>query len=554
MGNTKRLFFVPVLALLALTGCDMGTGGLGDDYYEVKFYSDYEGIDYEHPDADSAIYLGHAYVRKDSELKAAKLLNVEKDGEGNPIDYKTTRQADRVGKHAEYDGWIGYKENNTPVDLEEITESCSVFAKFNWLDNYYNVKVLSQGISLFDGKLIHGSTIIDATNTPGTPFDYEHVAYVNMPYYKTYTLLGYDVTIDGYTEELSFSETGDVEIVSDIKFEARWDDGVNNSFTVSFSDGHDDEVVEYDAGVTYVPANYATAAGETMVFDHFEGTYAVGPLSGRSVDPKHIRYDCTLTPKFKSQPLTVTFKYQDAVLAEHSVAFGQAIEPVSVTGLPVDMVATGDWFDNSGCTGEPYDLSSITEDVTLYAGTVSKTKTVSGTKGGRNYTFSYRYDSKYKGYGLEDFDVDGLIALEASDFVGSGVFDPRYPIVSIVDFDLDGESEYEYITIIELPSTLKAIYADAMMAFCVASLDLTNCTQLVDIEFHAFRRCLSLEELRLPGSLLKVGSKICEGNLSMTSLYLDMTQAEFNQKKTAGEIDFASNWNAGFESITSYAS
>ena len=532
----------------------MSTSDVLDNYYEVKFFSDYEGIDYEHPLEDSAIYLGHAYVRKGSELKAAKLLNVEKDGSGNPIDYKTTRQDDRVGKHAEYDGWLGYKEDNTLVDLNEITESCSVFAKFNWLDNYYNVKVLSQGATLFEGKLIHGSTIIDATSTPGTPFDYEHVAYVNAPYYKTYTLLGYDVTVDGVTEELSFADTGNVSIVSDIKFEARWDDGVNHFFTVSYTDGHDDEMVEYDAGVSYVPANQVTGAGETMVFDHFEGTYTAGPLSGKTVDPKHIRYDCTLTPHFKSQPLTVTFKYQDTVLAEHSVAFGQAIEPVSVPGLPADTVATGDWFDNAGCTGEPFDLSSITEDVTLYAGTVSKTKSVSGTKGGKNYTFSYRYDSKYKGYGLEDFDVDGSIALVGDDFVGSGVFDPRYPIVSIIDFDLDGESEYERITSIELPTTLKAIYADAMMAFRVSSLDLTGCTHLEDIEFHAFRRCLSLTELRLPGSLLKVGANICEGNVSMTSLYLGMTQAEFNQKATAGEIDFAANWNAGFESITSYAS
>ncbi len=532
----------------------MSAGGLGDDYYEVKFFSDYEGIDYEHPVEGSATYLGHAYVRKESDLKAAKLLNVEKDGSGNPIDYKTTRQDERVGKHAEYDGWIGYKSDNTLVDLNEITESCSVFAKFNWLDNYYNVKVLSQGVSLFEGKLIHGSTIIDATNDPATPFDYEHVAYVNPPYYKTYALLGYDVTVDGATEELSFAETGDYSIVSDVKFEAHWDDGTNNSFTVSFTDGHADETVEYDAEVTYIPANYVTGAGETMVFDRFEGTYTAGPLNGKAVDPKHIRYDCTLTPTFKSQPLTVTFKYQDTVLAEHSVAFGQAIEPVTVPGLPADTVATGDWFDNSGCSGEPYDLSSITEDVTLYAGTVSKTKSVSGTKGGRNYSFSYRYDSKYKGYGLEDFDVDGSIALSAADFVGSGVFDSRYPIVSLVDFDLDGESEYERITSVELPTTLKAVYANAMMAFRVTSLDLTNCTQLVDIEFHAFRRCLSLQELRLPASLLKVGSNICEGNANMTSLYLDMTQAEFNQKKTAGEIDFAANWNAGFESITAYAS
>ena len=313
-------------------------------------------------------------------------------------------------------------------------------------------------------------------------------------------------------------------------------------------------MVEYDAGVIYVPSNYAAPTGETMVFDHFEGDYAAGPLSGRPVDPKHIRYDCTLTPIFKSQPLTVTFKYQDSVLAEHHVAFGQAIESLSFSGLPADLVATGDWFDNSGCTGEPYDLSSITQDVTLYAGVVTRTKEVNGTKGGRNYSFSYRYDSKYKGYALEDFDVDGPIALEAGDFVGSGVFDPRYPIVSITDFDLDGESEFEHITSIELPNTLKAIYADAMMAFRVTSLDLTNCTSLVEIGFHAFRRCLTLESLRLPGSLLIVGSNIVQGDDSLTSIYLDMTQAEFNQKKASGEIDFNSTWNSGFESITTYAS
>ena len=518
-----------------------------DDYYEVKFFSDYVGIDYDNLLEDNAIYLGHAYVRKESTLRTAKLLTVEKDEEGNAIDYKTTRQAPQEGKHAEYKGWTGKKADGDPIDLDDITESCSVFARFEWLDNYYNVKVLSQGISLFEGKLIHGSTIADATEDPATPFDCRTLAYMDAPYYKDYALLGYDVIVGDVTTALDFDQTEAYSIVSDVKFEARWDEGTKKTYTVCFNDGVDldtivhEEQVVYDEGVTYVAPGYSSG-GKTYIFNRFTGVYGEGPMKDKPVDPKHIRYDCVLTPIFEEELLTVTFMYKTTVKAEYNVSYGEAVEIPSVTSDdPDNKVITGDWVDEFG---DPVDLTSITESITVYAVEVDKKKTVNGTKLGEDYSLDFEYDAEFKGYGLHDFESTGPIALEEADW---GVFDPTYPIVSILDFDGDNGSEYQYLTALALPSTVKAIYADAMMALKITALDLTNCTSLTDVQFHAFRRCLLLETISLPGSLANVGSKICDGNTSLTAINLAMSEA------TKESRNFDPAWNDGFESITNYA-
>ena len=80
----KRLLLA-YLAALPLASCgpvngsSNGLAGDPDDYYEIKYYSDYNGIDYLHPDPSLATYVGHAYVKKDAESRVAVLSEQDKD-------------------------------------------------------------------------------------------------------------------------------------------------------------------------------------------------------------------------------------------------------------------------------------------------------------------------------------------------------------------------------------------------------------------------------------------------------------------------------------------
>jgi hypothetical protein len=153
----------------------------------------------------------------------------------------------------------------------------------------------------------------------------------------------------------------------------------------------------------------------------------------------------------------------------------------------------------------------------------------------------------YHGYGLWDFDTTaGSVDLDASSFFGPSTFaDPRYGFVSICDLDEDNDGANRKIHSISLPTATKAIYADSMMALEIAQLDLTACTSLTDIQFHAFRRCLSMTDLKLPSSLVNVGTKIAEGNSSLSTFSVAMTEQEKNNRNFEADWDYVSDtWNA----------
>ena len=142
----KRLFLA-CLAALPLASCgpvngsSNGLAGDPDDYYEIKYYSDYNGIDYLHPDPSLATYVGHAYVKKDAESKVAVLSEQDKD-----FNYTVSARTDvPEGSELIYDGFLGYYADGTKIDLSNVTGSGMVFASFRqerikYAVNFYSAR------------------------------------------------------------------------------------------------------------------------------------------------------------------------------------------------------------------------------------------------------------------------------------------------------------------------------------------------------------------------------------------------------------------------------
>ena len=536
------------LSVAVLSACgsggDTSRKGNIEDYVVVNFYTDYVGIDYAHPDASQAKYLGKCYLLKSDEKDVrATLRDVEKEG-GEAIDYRASLRTPTEGKHYAFDGWSGVYSDGTAIDSSNIShdfDSCNLFAHFELMVNVYDIEIVVQG-SNTKFSVEHGTKFSEAYP------DYASAAYQGAQYYEDYSLNGYTVTVDSVDTVYSISNIADYEIKSDATFTADF-----AKTTAHYSVTIKDEIgttlsvesVLYDEELTYVPA-----APAGYVFSRYEGTYPSDEgtpkaVAGRSVDVKHIRYNCTLVAHFAKENITVTFRNEDntADVATLSIPEGSSIEAPSFQASSGN-VFTGDWYTSPTDTSlEPFDLSNITSSVTLHPRVLPKEVSYSD---GAN-SFLYRYDHMYRGYGLWDFDTTaGSVDLDASSFFGPSTFvDPRYGFVSICDLDEDNDGANRKIHSISLPTATKAIYADSMMALEIAELDLTACTSLTDIQFHAFRRCLSMTDLKLPSSLVNVGTKIAEGNSSLSTFSVAMTEQEKNNRNFEADWDYVSDtWNA----------
>ena len=161
----KRLLLA-CLAALPLASCgpvngsSNGLAGDPDDYYEIKYYSDYNGIDYLHPDPSLATYVGHAYVKKDAESRVAVLSEQDKD-----FNYTVSARTDvPEGRELIYDGFLGYYDDGTKIDLSNVTGSGMVFASFRqerikYAVNFYSGAKIVYQTSLPYGTLVERKTV-----------------------------------------------------------------------------------------------------------------------------------------------------------------------------------------------------------------------------------------------------------------------------------------------------------------------------------------------------------------------------------------------------------
>ena len=597
MKKKLGIFVTALLGLGMLAGCQNST----KLYYTINVYSDYTGMEeyyashgyYAYEGTDS-IKIGYCYALPEGEAKTGG-INVY-DYSGKTYDYRKAVRTAPNGYHYEFDKLVGFysKDKNKPIDLKKITGDCVVFSTFKLVPNKCNVTVkdafadaMYSGIANFDSKgsdeanadlkaALLDFPVYDRAADPADPTTWR------APYYNVYTPKDWKVTITdsdntkhteniGRTEEAinayvikgnsSFEPTYDVTLK---QFHVHVDDIQLRTPKLSASGD-----IEYDyetwAGGSAMPrdldVDYGTSIREITEFTGMgfslvaEGkngvrtTYAKGEgfprdlIDPRTQAPMHvdinfIRYDCSITLVYEKMATHYTVTFNDTVGVDPvTVIEGAAVTAPgpSKVNAPVDQTYTGLWKKN-GST-EIYDLDAIYETVALDP--VCVPTTVVYQKDPSSPTITYTYEYSIKGYAVTSIDVAGTdpIAITKDMFKPAEDFPAYAPYLGL---DAFGEDRV-LIKSLELPAATTYITHGALTRLdVVESIDLTA-TALEAVDGLAFENLPRLQAVRLPGTLKEVKGKLFPNCTSLTTVYLDMTVAQYEEVSAS----FASDWNCG---------
>lgn len=517
-----------------------------DDYYEIKYYSDYNGIDYLHPDPSLATYVGHAYVKKDAESKVAVLSEQDKD-----FNYTVSARTDvPEGRELIYDGFLGYYADGTKIDLSNVTGSGMVFASFRQERIKYAVNFYS------------GAKIVYQTSLPyGTLIERKTVDGVNV--------LSFDDA--GEAVELSFPAESD-HYYEDVEFSRFFgSNSTQDEFAISFpyaiSRATDikaefvTDLKEYEVSLSLSPdAPFgpelvfaeASSLAQSVTYDNpvdlqsfiddgslkeevvhedktyslvrMEGTYgedAPSTLAGKPVDTNHIRYSCTLYLVYEVVPFEVNFVVPSADGATSSVVSravysGEATTSPSVSDIS-ELTFSGYWFEApeafeghyltadaiDGLT--PFDIGSVTSSATIYPYMVEKELIKSVPQDGEAHAMEvhFAYDLAARGYDVSSIAyVPEGTSLSKEDLSAPVSYPSLTPTRGILTLSSPADSgldrSYRNIVGIELPDTGTSLKAEALRELTgLTSLDLST-SHVSSIDFNCFKDCLNLVSVELP--------------------------------------------------------
>lgn len=547
----KRLLLA-CLAALPLASCgpvnssSNGLAGDPDDYYEIKYYSDYNGIDYLHPDPSLATYVGHAYVKKDAESKVAVLSEQNKD-----FNYTVSARTDvPEGRELIYDGFLGYYADGTKIDLSNVTGSGMVFASFReerikYAVNFYSGAKIVYQTSLPYGTLIERKTV-DGVNVLSFD-DAGEAVELSFPaesshYYETAEFsrfFGSNSTQDEFAISFPYA----INRATDIKAEFVTD---LKEYEVSLSLSPDapfgPELVFAEASslaqsVTYdnpvdlqgfidegLLQEEVVHEGKTYSLVRMEGTYgedAPSTLSGKPVDTNHIRYSCTLYLVYEVVPFEVNFVVPSADGATSSVVSravysGEATTSPSVSDIS-ELTFSGYWFEApeafeghyltadaiDGLT--PFDIGSVTSSATIYPYMVEKELIKSVPQAGETHAMEvhFAYDLAARGYDVSSIAyVPEGTSLSKEDLSVPVIYPALTPTRGILTLSSPADSgldrSYRNIVGIELPDTATSLKAEAFRELTgLTSLDLST-SHVSSIDFNCFKDCLNLVSVELP--------------------------------------------------------
>lgn len=547
----KRLLLA-CLAALPLASCgpvnssSNGLAGDPDDYYEIKYYSDYNGIDYLHPDPSLATYVGHAYVKKDAESKVAVLSEQDKD-----FNYTVSARTDvPVGRELIYDGFLGYYADGTKIDLSNVTGSGMVFASFRQEKIKYAVNFYSGAKLIYQTSLPYGTVIerktVDGVNVLSFD-DAGEAVELSFPaesshYYETAEFsrfFGSNSTQDVF--DLSFPYT--ISRATDIKAEFVTD---LKEYEVSLSLSPDapfgPELVFAEASSLTQSVTYDNAVDlqgfidegllqEEVVYEdksyslvRMEGTYGAdvpSTLSGKPVDTNHIRYSCTLYLVYEVVPFEVNFVVPSADGATSSVVSraiysGEATTSPSVSDIG-ELTFSGYWFEApEGFAGHyltadaidgltPFDIGSVTSSATIYPYMVEKELIKSVPQDGEAHAMEvhFAYDLAARGYDVSSIAyVPEGTSLSKEDLSAPVDYPALTPTRGILTLSSPADSgldrTYRNIVGIELPDTVVSLKAEALRELTgLTSLDLST-SHVRSIDFNCFKDCLNLVSVELP--------------------------------------------------------
>lgn len=567
------------LCLGALSACSGGS-----DYYEVKFYTDYEGIssgapgsDYsEGLDVSRAIYVGSAYVAKNASSRVARLSHLAKDDSGKAISYQETRQKKQEGYLYSFDGWQGFYDagalfaSNAPadlkIDLKNIQADCAVFAHFSAEKEKFSVTIKDADSSpLFEGAVEYGERLGEALaekygNEAAAENAFSNLTYpLSSPYYEEHAFSGQFEDSEG--TRYNVSSLFDLQIKKKQTFKPIYKNGVFKTYTVRFfSDASLGTPIEVNGGnsanVVYgssiSSSEYSLPGDETSEFLKWAGNYDEGApeaIKGTPVDPNHILFDCSLYPVFggKKQSVNVTFYNADGTInkqvdVEKGCAFASLSAPKTISGVPAGQVFSSYWSKDSMGIGEfAKGEDALSESTSYYPVCVAAAfENVSGAKGDK---FTYEYDLSKRGYVLSSFTPSPSRSdkVLAEDDLNLSVLPSRFSLIGIEKLSSADDSYRSALESASFPSSVKYV---ASKAFAYHSfLRSISLPGLEEIEAFGFSDLYSLGSIELPASLKKAGSKAFYADAKLTSIRLRMSEKEAESR------DFASDWNSNGETL-----
>ena len=577
------------LGLLVLSSALVSCTTMNDaDVYTVEFYTDYEGIEYAAGKLDKkrATKVGEGYVVKGRANQTARLTSLEKDGDGKAIDYENSRQK-KEGHTYTWDSWkgfygkiepevmalsngtaIGEDLSGTEVNLTEIKGDCAVFAYFSDTINTYNVTIQNGDDEIYKAEepLKYGTKLGAAlTEEFGTKEEAKEALTLdssdyNLPryYYQVYTFDGYK---DGDGKTYTVDELFDLEIKDDLKLSAVFNGPDAEKYTVSFYKNPKDsssnellnetEEVAYGADVKKTLLDY-TSDHKVYTFKGWEGTYAenaIDEVKGKSVDCKHILYDCALYPVYEPSPeeITITFLNNNgSSISKKAVPYGSSFEDVLLKEiddslLPGD-VFTGLWSkeQNDVSKNQVIDPSGeVEENLTLYPVTVQKSIDATGATKGDSFTYEYSLD--WGGYLVTKFTPSSTRGDTVLNEADMGLFrlPGTFELVGVKKLSDDTENYSSSLTDAVFPSSVKYVAPNAFRGNKL--LETLTLPGLQKVDSFGFSQLYALSNFILPSSLTSIGSRAFYG---CTKLGQKDNGITVNMSKDAfdNNVEHASDW------------
>ncbi len=560
--NLKTRSALGLLALSsALASCAAGNK---TELYTIEFYTDYEGIQYEAGklNASSAKKVGEGYVAVNGTNKKARLTNFKA---GEVTDYENTRQTKQEGHTYTWDGWNGFYEDGTSIDLDNITGNCMVFAHFSDALETYSVTIENANSEVIfelndrESKLSYGSLLGEALDREfGSREAAKEKLEVAYPlpkyYYQTYELAGYE---DGEGNSYGIDQIFDIVVTKDLKLTATFDRGDDLNYDVSFS--YDDSYYD-DSIKASLPKTKTVAYGSSIkdslpsythehnvyAFEKWVGVYAEDApkeIKGKPVDTEHILYECTLSPVFKSSPemFTVSFyRANDSLIEAKPVSYGSFLKdsaPKEIEGLSADEIFTGLWSKkkndlDKNVVVDPF--AEIVSDLILYPVIVAKSIDATGEEGD---LITYEYSSENGGYLLTKFVPSPSrtqTTLHEAD-LNLAALPGTFKLVGIQSFR-DGTDSYA-------SSLTEAIFPDDVVYVAPNAfrgnrkLEALELPGLKKVDSFAFSQLYSLAAFKLPSTLESIGSRVFYGCNKLVTIEVDMTEEDFEK------IEHSPEWN-----------
>ena len=619
----RKIIPIMVISLAAIVSasCAFKTVGDAADYYEVSFYTDFAGIDYKDPDCfkdqskvSKAKYLGKGFFKKSlsnlnssEQEKISEVRITDRTNAAEGVEATVSQIPDNDEYRHVFETFVGYYSDGKPVVLNNITENCSVFAKFNLEKMKYLVRIFSSPQTLEASETVEYGTLVGdiVSSVPDNP-DHDPLK-ENDAYYMNYTFLGYQGTYydknddEQKTAVFTPEELLKQKIVNKITYAGVYNDGFYKDYTITFVDENHaslgSKIYEWGKKIDnenlpfVIPECSKPNSSPDMkwVFDHWEGQYDVDHISDKRVvtalmmaglDGKpvnfsedYVRYDCEIHPVYKEvkKELTLTF-YIDkdhTKTTEMVVDYGQEDVKAPVTDTFANYMFTGYWEykdDDGNFHLFDFKTEQPVMDMTLYPYFVEANPTfeyqATGKVGGVDEDVTVTVTLDYDDRCL--YDINEKIDEETNEKMFVKSFGPGFRIQDVVSsnpdalFPLDITKipyDIKYVSIKDVSLTdatkVNSIkLSDSVVSFNVNSTRGIEATEIdlrnsnvVEINSLAFSYANNLTSLKLPHCIKSLGRGIVQGCEKMNSIYVDLTADEYVALKNSVNSLISTKWN-----------